>query len=55
MAYNNGVVIIADEAHLGRLENGGIGISWLKGMQIVNGGQTTASMFFTKKKIQQLT
>ena len=50
MAYNNGVVIIADEAHLGRLENGGIGISWLKGMQIVNGGQTTASMFFTKKK-----
>lgn len=50
MAYNNGVVMIADEAHLGRLENGGIGISWLKGMQIVNGGQTTASMFFTKKK-----
>lgn len=50
MAYNNGVVIIADEAHLGRLENGGVGISWLKGMQIVNGGQTTASMFFTSKK-----
>ena len=26
------------------------GILWLKGMQIVNGGQTTASIYFTKKK-----
>lgn len=25
-------------------------ISWLKGMQIVNGGQTTASIYFTKKR-----
>lgn len=50
MAYNNGVVIIADEASLARTEDGSLGISWLKGMQIVNGGQTTASMFFTKKK-----
>jgi len=50
MAYNNGVVIVADEASLERTEDGGLGISWLKGMQVVNGGQTTASMFFTKKK-----
>lgn len=49
MAFNNGIVIVADEARIGRVENGA-GISWLKGMQIVNGGQTTASMFFTKKK-----
>jgi len=50
MAYNNGIVIIADEVCLARNSDGTPGISWLKGMQIVNGGQTTASMFFTKKK-----
>lgn len=50
MAYNNGIVIVADEARLGKTVDGGPGIAWLKGMQIVNGGQTTASMFFTKKK-----
>lgn len=50
MAYNNGVVIIADEISLGRTADGSTGITWLKGMQIVNGGQTTASMFFTRKK-----
>ena len=50
MAYNNGIVIVADEARLGRSSDGTPGITWLKGMQIVNGGQTTASMFFTKKK-----
>lgn len=50
MAYNNGIVMVADEAHLGRTTDGGPGISWLKGMQVVNGGQTMASLFFTKKK-----
>jgi hypothetical protein len=50
MAYNNGVVIVADEAHLGRAADGSPGISWLKGMQVVNGGQTMASLFFAKKK-----
>lgn len=50
MAYNNGIVLIADEMHLGRTDDGGPGILWLKGMQIVNGGQTTASIYFTRKK-----
>ena len=50
MAYNNGIVLIADEANLGRTKDGSIGILWLKGMQIVNGGQTTASLYFTQKK-----
>lgn len=50
MAYNNGIVIVADEMRMGNAKSGGPGIAWLKGMQIVNGGQTTASMFFTKKK-----
>jgi hypothetical protein len=50
MAYNNGIVIVTDEAHLGADSAGKQGILWLKGMQIVNGGQTTASIYFTKKK-----
>ncbi len=50
MAYNNGVVIVADEAHLDRAADGSPGISWLKGMQVVNGGQTMASIFFARKK-----
>lgn len=50
MAYNNGIVIVADEMRLGKLGDGSAGIAWLKGLQIVNGGQTTASLYFTKKK-----
>lgn len=50
MAYNNGIVIVADEMRLGKLGEGAAGIVWLKGLQIVNGGQTTASLYFTKKK-----
>lgn len=50
MAYNNGVVIVADEMILGKTTQGNQGIAWLKGLQIVNGGQTTASLYFTKKK-----
>ena len=54
MAYNNGIVVVADEAHLGRTADGGPGIVWLKGMQIVNGGQTTASIYFGKKKTPEI-
>lgn len=50
MAYNNGIVIVADEIALRNTADGGPGILWLKGVQIVNGGQTTASLYFTKKK-----
>lgn len=50
MAYNNGIVIVADEMYLGKSADGSTGITWLKGLQIVNGGQTTASLYFTKKK-----
>jgi len=50
MAYNNGVVIVVDEIQLGKTADGSPGIQWLKGMQIVNGGQTTASLYFSKKK-----
>lgn len=50
IAFNNGIVVIADHVELGRLDDGSQGILWMKGLQIVNGGQTTASIYFTKKK-----
>ncbi|MFM0298725.1 AIPR family protein [Paraburkholderia sediminicola] len=50
MAFNNGIVLVADEIRLERGQDGAPGIAWLKGMQIVNGGQTTASIYFTKRK-----
>ena len=50
MAYNNGIVLVVDEMNLSRAADGSPGIVWLKGMQIVNGGQTTASIYFSKKK-----
>ena len=54
MAYNNGIVLVVDEMHLGRADDGSPGIAWLKGMQIVNGGQTTASLYFTKKRSPEI-
>jgi len=54
MAYNNGIVMIADEIKLAKGADGIAGISWLKGLQIVNGGQTTASIYFTKKKFPEV-
>jgi len=50
MAYNNGIVLVVDELKMDIDSNGTPGILWLKGMQIVNGGQTTASLYFSKKK-----
>lgn len=50
MAYNNGIVLVADEAHFQSSSDSSPGIVWLKGMQIVNGGQTTATMYFAKKR-----
>ena len=54
MAYNNGIVLVVDEMHLARAADGSPGIAWLKGMQIVNGGQTTASLYFSKKKAPEI-
>lgn len=50
MAYNNGIVLVADEMKLERSGEGVPGIAWLKGLQIVNGGQTTASIYFAKRR-----
>ena len=54
MAFNNGIVIVADEMRLGNPGDGSTGIAWLKGLQIVNGGQTTASIYFTKRKYPEM-
>ena len=53
MAYNNGIVLVVDEIRLDKTVDGTTGIAWLKGMQIVNGGQTTASLYFAKKKFPE--
>lgn len=53
MAYNNGIVVVADEMRFGSPGDGTTGIAWLKGLQIVNGGQTTASIYFAKKKFPE--
>lgn len=50
MAYNNGIVLIADAAELTRASDGSAAIASLSGMQIVNGGQTTASIYFTHRR-----
>lgn len=50
MAFNNGIVMVADEVGTLASPDGASGIAWLKGVQIVNGGQTTASIYFAKKK-----
>ena len=50
MAYNNGLVIVADQIRIDESSDGLTGITWLQGLQIVNGGQTTASLYFSKKK-----
>lgn len=49
MAFNNGLVLVCDEAEFSRGPDGNIGISLLKGIQIVNGGQTTSSIYFAAR------
>ncbi len=50
LAFNNGIAATADELELQVLSNGGKAIVWAKDFQIVNGGQTTASVYHTWKK-----
>jgi len=51
MAFNNGIAATAEEVTITDLpENQGKAISFVKDFQIVNGGQTTASIYHTWKK-----
>lgn len=49
LAFNNGLVLVCDEADFEQTEDGGTGLSFLKGLQIVNGGQTTSSIYFASR------
>ena len=51
LAFNNGIAATAEDLEITKLENGkGLLISKVKDFQIVNGGQTTASIYHTLKK-----
>ena len=43
-AYNNGISLTADDVETVDLGNGSVGIARIRGLQVVNGGQTTASI-----------
>ena len=45
LAYNNGISVTAESVEIVRDENGKPSIRSIRDMQIVNGGQTTASIF----------
>lgn len=49
LAFNNGLVLVCDEAVFERSEDGSLGLSFLKGLQVVNGGQTTSSIYFASR------
>ena len=49
LAFNNGLVLVCDEADFEPTDDGGRGLSFLKGLQIVNGGQTTSSIYFASR------
>lgn len=48
-AYNNGITATAQEVHAESGEHG-LQITRIKDLQIVNGGQTTASLFHTRRR-----
>lgn len=49
LAYNNGISVTAESVEIIRDENGKPSIKSIRDMQIVNGGQTTASIFNAHK------
>ena len=50
LAYNNGLTATAAEVEIVRTSDGQYGIKRLRDFQIVNGGQTTASLFHCARK-----
>jgi hypothetical protein len=47
-AYNNGLTATASSVTMKRMEDGQLGIASINDLQIVNGGQTTASILYAK-------
>lgn len=52
LPYNNGVVMVVEELHGEEAGHGAVDIKWMKGIQIVNGGQTTASLFKARRDLK---
>jgi hypothetical protein len=52
LAYNNGISAVAEKAEIIKLETGGLVIGKVKDLQIVNGGQTTATLYHVFKNDQ---
>lgn len=52
LPYNNGIATTAQEVKTERDEAGQLVITAVKDFQIVNGGQTTASLFHTEKRFK---
>lgn len=50
LAYNNGIVATVDSMEVEDSGNGHFGIKSVRGLQIVNGGQTTASLHRAKRQ-----
>lgn len=50
LAYNNGIVATVDDLVVTKNASGALDIHSLKGLQIVNGGQTTASLHRARRK-----
>lgn len=50
LAYNNGISAVADSVTIKELGGGNAIITHIQNLQIVNGGQTTATLHHTKKK-----
>jgi hypothetical protein len=50
LAFNNGIVATVDEIELTPVQGAATAIRTLKGLQIVNGGQTTASLHRARRK-----
>lgn len=53
LAYNNGIVATVDDIDLTTDDQGRMAITALRGLQIVNGGQTTASLHRARRKESQ--
>ncbi len=53
LAYNNGLCCTAAEVRLQQRNDGQTGLAWVRDFQIVNGGQTTASIYHAAR-VEQL-
>lgn len=50
LAYNNGITVTAESVEVEKLASGSLGIKKVTDFQIVNGGQTVASLWHTQTK-----